>query len=105
MTVETVQNLGVVGLGQRQAGAGENAMRWRVVIELTRRRWRRPRPHEVATGSDESAGSVVKPLGLTLADAKALPGSHAAPPRPGRSGGLLIVKAPLLSALPRGNAR
>ena len=46
-------------------------MRWRVVIELTRGDGA-VHAREVATGSDESAGSVVKPLGLTLADAKAL---------------------------------
>jgi hypothetical protein len=33
MPGETVQNLGMVSLGQRQAGG--SVMRWRVVIELT----------------------------------------------------------------------
>jgi hypothetical protein len=46
-------------------------MRWRVVMELTRGDGT-VHACEVATGSDDSAGSVVKPLGLTLADAKAL---------------------------------
>ena len=46
-------------------------MRWRVVIELTRGDGA-VHVREVATGSDDSAGSAVKPLGLTLADAKAL---------------------------------
>ena len=68
---ETVQNLGVVGLGQRQAGrrerdavAGGDRIDGEAMAPST--------PREVATGSDESAGSVVKPLGLTLAAAKAL---------------------------------
>ena len=46
-------------------------MRWRVVIELTRGDGA-VRVREVATSSDDSSGSAVKPLGLTLADAKAL---------------------------------
>ena len=46
-------------------------MRWRVVIELTRGDGA-VHACEVATGSDDSSGSTVKPLGLTLADAKAL---------------------------------
>ena len=41
-------------------------MRWRVVIELTRGDGA-VHAREVATGSDDSAGSAVKPLGLTLA--------------------------------------
>ena len=68
---ETVQNLGVVGLGQRQAGRRE-----RDAVaggdRIDERRSSAVHAREVATGSDESAGSVVKPLGLTLADAKAL---------------------------------
>ena len=55
--------------GGRQSG--ESVMRWRVVIELTRGDGA-VHVREVATGSDDSAGSAVKPLGLTLADAKAL---------------------------------
>ena len=46
-------------------------MRWRVVIELTRGDGA-VHVREVATSSDDSTGSAVKPLGLTLADAKAL---------------------------------
>ena len=46
-------------------------MRWRVMIELTSGDGA-VHAREVATGSDDSAGSAVKPLGLTLADAKAL---------------------------------
>jgi hypothetical protein len=44
-------------------------MRWRVMIELTSGDGA-VHAREVATGSDDSAGSAVKPLGLTLADAK-----------------------------------
>ena len=51
--------------------SGESVMRWRVVIELTRGDGA-IHAREVAAGSGDSAGSVVKPLGLTLADAKAL---------------------------------
>jgi hypothetical protein len=46
-------------------------MRWRVMIELTSGDGA-VHAREVAAGSDDSAGSAVKPLGLTLADAKAL---------------------------------
>jgi hypothetical protein len=46
-------------------------MRWRVVIELTRGDGA-VHAREVGTGSDDSVGSAVKPLGLTLADAKLL---------------------------------
>jgi hypothetical protein len=45
-------------------------MRWRVMIELTSGDGA-VHAREVATGSDDSAGSAVA-LGLTLADAKAL---------------------------------
>ena len=67
---ETVQNLGVVAL-PRGRRAGESAMRWRVVIELTRDDGA-THCHEVSTGNDDSSGSAVSPLGLTLADAKAV---------------------------------
>jgi len=46
-------------------------MRWRVVIELARGDGT-VHASEVAAGSDDSAGAVVKPLGLTLADPKGL---------------------------------
>jgi hypothetical protein len=46
-------------------------MRWRVVIELTEGDGT-VHAREVATNNDDSAGSAIKPLGLTLADAKAL---------------------------------
>jgi hypothetical protein len=46
-------------------------MRWRVVIELTRDDGA-THCHEVSTGNDDSSGSAVSPLGLTLADAKAV---------------------------------
>jgi hypothetical protein len=49
---------------------GESVMRWRVVIELTRGDGA-VHAHEVATGSNSSAGSAVA-LGPALADAKAL---------------------------------
>jgi hypothetical protein len=42
-----------------------------MVIELTRRNGA-VHSHEVAAGNDDSAGSVVTPLGLTLADANAI---------------------------------
>ena len=51
--------------------SGESVMRWRVVIELTEGDGT-VHAREVATNSDDSAGSAIKPLGLTLADAKAL---------------------------------
>jgi hypothetical protein len=46
-------------------------MRWRVVIELTRGDVA-VHSHEVSTGNDNSTGSAVPPLALTLADAKAV---------------------------------
>jgi hypothetical protein len=46
-------------------------MRWRVVIELTRGDGA-VHSHEVSTGIDDSTGSAVSLLGLTLADAKAI---------------------------------
>jgi hypothetical protein len=47
-------------------------MRWRVVIESTRGDGA-IHCHEVFRGNDDSSGSAVSPLGLTLADAKAVP--------------------------------
>jgi hypothetical protein len=46
-------------------------MRWRVVIESTRGDGA-IHCHEVFRGNDDSSGSAVSPLGLTLADAKAV---------------------------------
>ena len=46
-------------------------MRWRVVIELTRGDGA-IHCHEAFRGNDDSSGSAVSPLGLTLPDAKAV---------------------------------
>ncbi len=62
-------------------------------------------PAEVATGSDESAGSVVKPLGLTLADAKALLAAIQRHLVQAEDGGLHVVSAAAVAAFAKSNAR